>query len=86
MSTNEQPKNISISHDLTPKEREKFERILIKRKIVFAWSYENMLGLNRDIAEHHIPIYSEAKPIKQKLCRLRPEWTEKIREEVAKQI
>ena len=25
MGTNEQPKNISISYDLTPEEREKFE-------------------------------------------------------------
>ena len=36
MGTNEQPKNISISHDLTLEEREKFERILTKRKVVFA--------------------------------------------------
>ena len=45
-----------------------------------------MPGLDRDIAEHHIPTYSKAKPIKQKLRRLRPEWTEKIREEIVKQI
>ena len=38
-----------------------------------------MPGLDRDITEHHIPTYSKA-------CRLRPEWTEKIREEIAKQI
>ena len=45
-----------------------------------------MSGLDRDIVEHHIPTYLEAKLVKQKLCRLRPEWTEKIREEIAKQI
>ena len=86
MGTNENPKYISISHDLIPEEREKFERILTKRNVVFAWSYENMPGLNRDIAKHHIPIYTKAKPVKQKLQRLRPEWTKKIREEIAKQI
>ena len=36
MGTNENPKCISISHDLTPEERKNFERILIKRKVVFA--------------------------------------------------
>ena len=36
MGTNENPKCISISHDLTPEERKTFERILIKRKEVFA--------------------------------------------------
>ena len=86
MGTNENPKYISISHDLTPEERKSFERILTKRKVVFAWSYEDMPGLDKDIVEHHIPIYPEARPIKQKLHRLRPEWTEKIREQIAKQI
>ena len=84
MGTNENPKYISISHDLTPYEREKFKRILTKRNVVFTWSYEDMPGLNRDIAEHHILTYPEARPIKQKLRRLRPEWIEKIREVIAK--
>ena len=45
-----------------------------------------MLGLDRGIAEHHIPTYLEAKPVKQKLRRLRPVWTENIREEITKKI
>ena len=45
-----------------------------------------MLGLDRGIVEHHIPIHAEARAVKQKLRRLRPEWTEKIREAIAKQI
>ena len=45
-----------------------------------------MPGLDRNITEHHIPTYPEARPVKQKLSRLRPEWAEKIREEIAKQI
>ena len=32
MGTNENPKCISISHDLTPEERKIFERILIKKR------------------------------------------------------
>ena len=33
MGTNDNPKN--IYHDVTPEEKENFERILIKRKVVF---------------------------------------------------
>ena len=73
MGPNEQPKKISISYDLTPEERKNFEGILTKRKVVFAWSYEDMPSLDRDIAEHHIPTYPKARPVKQKLRRLRPE-------------
>ena len=32
MGTDDNPKNISISHNVTPEERENFERILIKKK------------------------------------------------------
>ena len=45
-----------------------------------------MPSLDREITEHHIPTYPEARPVKQKLRRLKPEWTENIREEIAKQI
>ena len=45
-----------------------------------------MPGLDTDIVEHHIPTYPEVRLIKQKLHRLRPEWVEKIREEIAKEI
>ena len=86
MGTNKNPKCILISYDLTPEERKTFERILTKIKVVFAWSYKEIPCLDRDITEHHIPIYPEARPIKQKLCGLRPEWEKKIREEIAKQI
>ena len=64
MGTNENPKCISISHDLTPDERKIFERILTKIKVVFAWSYEDMPGLDRDITEHYIPTYPEARSVK----------------------
>ena len=57
IGTNKNPKCISISYDLTPDERKNFERILTKRKVLFDWSYEDMPGLDRDIAEHHIPTY-----------------------------
>ena len=53
---------------------------------VFAWSYEDMPGVDRSIAEHTIPTYPNMRPVKQKLRRMRPEWAEKVREEVKKQI
>ena len=64
MGMNEQPKNISISHDLTLEERKNFERILTKRKVVFAQCYEDMPGLDKEIIEHHIPTHPKARPVK----------------------
>ncbi|OVA14986.1 GHMP kinase N-terminal domain [Macleaya cordata] len=55
-------------------------------KDIFAWSYKDMPGLDTSIVEHHLPTYSEVRPVKQKLRRLRPEWMLKIKEEVTKQF
>ena len=44
-----------------------------------------MLGIDIDIVQHCIPTDSTMKPIKQKLRRMKPEWTLKIKEEVEKQ-
>ncbi|XP_058189346.1 uncharacterized protein LOC131306932 [Rhododendron vialii] len=45
-----------------------------------------MPGIDPEIVEHRIPLLSDAKPVKQKLRRMRPDWVQKIKEEVTKQI
>jgi len=51
---------------------------------VFAWSYKDMLWIDIDIVQHCITTDPTMKPIKQKLRRMKPEWTLKIKEEVKK--
>ncbi|KAI5398353.1 hypothetical protein KIW84_063949 [Lathyrus oleraceus] len=53
---------------------------------VFAWSYEDMPGLNTDIVQHFLPLKPEYVPVKQKLRRTHPDMAVKIKEEVQKQI
>ena len=45
-----------------------------------------MPGIDHEVAEHFIPTDPRIRPIKQKFRRLRPEWAQKIKEEVNKQI
>ena len=54
LGTIENPKNILISSDLTPNEREKMKEILIKRQKVFSWSYVDMPGIDQEIVEYKI--------------------------------
>ena len=49
------------------------------------WSYENVFGIDTDIVQHCIQTNPTIKPIKQKLRRMKPEWTLKIKEVVEKQ-
>ena len=44
-----------------------------------------MPGIDTNIVQHCIPIDLTMKPIKQKLRRMKLEWTLKIKEEVEKQ-
>uniref|UniRef100_A0A2N9GIB6 Integrase catalytic domain-containing protein n=1 Tax=Fagus sylvatica TaxID=28930 RepID=A0A2N9GIB6_FAGSY len=40
---------------------------------IFAWSYQDMPGLDTDIVVHKIPLKPECKPVKQALRRMKPE-------------
>ncbi|KAI5409715.1 hypothetical protein KIW84_055242 [Lathyrus oleraceus] len=53
---------------------------------VFAWSYEDMPGLDTDIVQHFLPLKPECVPVKQKLRRTHPDMAVEIKEEVQKQI
>ncbi|KAI5440493.1 hypothetical protein KIW84_010101 [Lathyrus oleraceus] len=53
---------------------------------VFAWSYQDMPGLDFEIVEHRLPLKPERSPVKQKLRRTHPYMAVKIKEEVQKQI
>ena len=45
-----------------------------------------MLGINREITQHTISLIPGMKPVKQKLCRMKPDVALKIKEEIQKQI
>ena len=53
---------------------------------VFAWSYEDMPGLDTDIVVHLLPTKEDCSPVKQKVLQMRPEMSEKIKAEVMKQF
>ena len=62
------------------------KEVLLKRQKVFAWGYEDIPGIDREIAEHRIPTHSHVTPVKQKKRRLRPEWALLIKEKVEKHL
>ena len=66
LGTTDKPKNILLASDLAHDEREKMKEIIEKRQKVFAWGYEDMLGIDREISEHRIPTYPHVSSVKQK--------------------
>ena len=77
---------IKIGSTLDEKERKDLKELLTKFQELFAWSYEDMPGIDSEIAQHHIDTHAHMVPIKQKLRHMRTEWLLKIKEEVTKQL
>ena len=82
----DQPKEVRIGSSLSPDERSRLINLLRSYLDVFAWSYEDMTGLDPTIVQHHLPILPHARPVKQKLRRLHPQWSLQVKEEIHKQL
>ena len=82
----DQPREIRIDSSLSPDERSRLIDLLRSYLDVFAWSYEDMSGLNPSIVQHRLPILPHATPVKQKLRRLHPQWSLQVKEKIQKQL
>ena len=58
------PKPIFISKSLSAQEKEDHISLIREYIDVFAWSYEDMSGLDPEIAMHRLNIKPDAKPVK----------------------
>ena len=63
----EQPRELKIGSPLSTDEKDNLIYLLRSYLNVFPWSYEDMLGLNPSIIQHHLPILPHARPVKHKL-------------------
>ena len=86
LGTKEERKKVKIETTLSPVTRKELINLLQEYNDVFAWSYQDMLGLDTDIVVHRLPLREECAPVKQKLRRVKPEMLLKIKEEVKKQL
>ena len=64
LGNDENPRLIKISSTRNEKKRKDLKKLLIEFQEVFAWSYEDMPGINLEIAQHHIDTHAHMVPIK----------------------
>ena len=86
MGTEKEKKEVKIGTTLSSAIRKELIDLLQDYNDVFAWSYQDMPGLDTDIVVHRLPLREECMPVKQKLRRVKPEMLLKIKEEVKKQL
>jgi len=79
-------KNVKIGAGLTKEMKPQLYTLLKEFKDIFVWSYKDIPGLDSEIVQHRLPLKPECHPIKQRLRRMKPEVSLKIKEEVEKQF
>lgn len=52
---------------------------------MFAWSYDDMVGLDTSIVQHHLPTDETMRPVKQKPRKWKSDMSLKIKEQIIKQ-
>ena len=80
------PKPIFISESLSPSKKGELIYLVREYIDVFAWNYEDMPGLDPQVAMHRLNINSDVKPVKQQQRWFRPKIMEAIQSEVKKLI
>uniref|UniRef100_A0A2N9GT35 Uncharacterized protein n=1 Tax=Fagus sylvatica TaxID=28930 RepID=A0A2N9GT35_FAGSY len=85
-TTGEEPREVKIGTRCTTEQKEALIALLREFHEIFAWSYQDMPGLDTDIVVHKIPLKPECKPVKQALRRMKPEVILKIKEGSGKAI
>jgi hypothetical protein len=76
--------NIFIGANFSPEEIQIYTYLFKELCDVFAFSYEEMPGIDKKIVEHEITTYPDAKPVRQKLHPVNPKKATAIKIEVEK--
>ncbi|KAI5422238.1 hypothetical protein KIW84_045633 [Lathyrus oleraceus] len=85
LGTEDAKREIKIGAALEDSVKRRLIEMLREYVEVFAWSYQDMPGLDTDIVMHRLPLREGCPSVKQKLRRTSPDMATKIKEEVQKQ-
>ena len=79
-----QPRPIFMAKDLQATFKTKLTETLHEYRDVFAWSYEDMKGLDPQFYQHKINLSPHTIPVKQRRYRLNPNYAARVKEEIDK--
>ena len=79
LGSEENKKEVKIGALLCPDVKKGMVELLREYVDVFAWSYQDIPGLDTDIVEHRLPLKPEYAPVKQKLRRTHHDMVVKIK-------
>ena len=80
IGSEDNPKVLKIGTSLSPEEKERLTNFLKQHEEVFAWTYEDMPGLDPKLVEHRLVLKPDVKPVKQKLRKMDPRIEQQVKE------
>ena len=80
IGSEDDPKILKIGSSLNSDEKERLIYFLKQHQEVFAWTYEDMPGLDPKLVEHRLVLKPDCKPIKQKLRKMDPRVAPQVKE------
>ena len=84
LDENDPEKGTKIGADLEEKIKKDLIHFLRENIDVFAWSHEDMPGIDPSVITHRLNIYPSSKPMRQKKRVFAPKRDNAIKEEVQK--
>ena len=73
LSTNDEKRHVSIAKDLPEYMKIELLNLLKEYKHVFAWTYDEMLGLSATLVTHKLAVSPQATPVKLAPKNSRPD-------------
>ena len=84
LGTTEEARPVHIAKEMTPENKTAMITLLKEFRDVFAWSYEDMRGLDPQLYQHQIHLSKDTKPVVQRRYRMNPNYATKVKEEIDK--
>ena len=66
LGTGEETRPVHVAKEMPPEEKSAMVTLLKEFRDVFAWSYEDMRGLDPQLYQHQIHLSKDAKPVAQR--------------------
>ena len=82
LDENNPEKYTRVGVNMERKTKQDLVQFLKKSIDVFAWSHENMPGIDPSVITHRLYVYPSSKPVRQKKRVFAPERDSAIKEEV----
>ena len=84
LRTTDKPRLVNVAKELPDEEKKAMVALLTDFRDVFAWSYEDMRGLDPQLYQHQIHLSTDAKPIAQRRYPMNPNYAAKVKVEIDK--